>query len=392
MLSPLSQRTNAEPLTLELLRKHVPVVRKGLEAIDALNDGTERSRIETNALLMEKRKGTQSQEVLIISALPLIKKISSQEFQRRRAWNSRVSYDDVLQEAIAGFIRGLRSYNETANHVSPTNYLSQWISTSIRRKIENLEHDFAIPYEVVDRARRIRAVTSRLSSELSRTPTDEEILDALNETSNYGYKWSKKTNPLAPTDALPAKTNNKKEFTQAHLDEARDLAARSYALQSHDTPTVDSEESYEKASTPLTQDDRDSNPVEDSDLAKSRQDFFQQAFIAMKIGSKQKDIILRHFGMEPYDEPQTQKEIIKDTALPSRFIKAVITSFSTYMPTKGGIFHQLILVTEPDIIEALEMGWLIPLLGEWPKGQRNPEVPPTVLTQAGVRATSQKKK
>lgn len=388
MSSPISQRTNAEPLTLELLKLHVPVVREGQEAIAALKDEKDRTRAETNALLMQKRRGSQSQEILIISALPLIKKIASTEFQRRRAWNSRVSYDDVLQEAIAGFIRGLLSYKENANHVSPTNYLSQWITTSIRRRIENLEHDFAIPYEVVERARRIRAVRSRLSSELSRNPSDEEVLDALNEQGSYGgYKWSKATNPLAET---PAKAADKK-FTQSHLDEAKDLAARSYALQTHDTPTVDNEESYEKASTPLTQDDNDLNPVEEGDLSRSRQEFFQKAFLAMKIGSKQKDIILRYFGMAPYGEPQTQKEIIKNTALPSRFIKSVITSFSIYMPTQGGVFHQLVLVTEPDIIEAMDMGWLIPRLGEWPKGKKTPEAPPTILTQAGLRATTQKK-
>jgi RNA polymerase sigma factor (sigma-70 family) len=385
--SPISRRTNAQPLTLELLKEHVPTVRKGQEAIKEIKEDKERTRPELNALLMQKRKGSQAQEILIISALPLIKNIASKEFQRRRAWNSRVSYEDVLQEAIAGFIRGLLSYNETANHVSPTNYLSQWITTSIRRKIENLEHDFAIPYEVVERARRIRAVKSRLTSELSRNPTDSELLDALNEQGNYGgYKWSKATNPL---DTPPKETE--KKFTQAHLEEAHDLSARSYALQPHDAPSNDSEETFEKASTPLTIDEETSNSVDDADLAQSRQDFFKRVFLAMKIGSKQKDIILRYFGMVPYDEPQTQKEIIKNTALPSRFIKSVITSFQTYMATKGGVFHQLVLGTEPDIIEALEMTFLVPILGEWPKGQKLPEAPPTILTQSGIRAVTQKK-
>lgn len=191
MSSPITSRTNAQPLSLELLREHVPTVRAGQEAIRLLGDGTERSRVETNNLLGEKRKGSRAQEILIISALPLIKNISSKEFQRRKAWSSRISYDDVLQEAIAGFIRGLLSYDETANHSSPTNYLGMWITTSIRRKVEAMEHDFAIPYEVVERARRIRAVRGRLSNELSRPPTDEEVLEALNDPEGYskGFQW-----------------------------------------------------------------------------------------------------------------------------------------------------------------------------------------------------------
>jgi DNA-directed RNA polymerase sigma subunit (sigma70/sigma32) len=401
MSSPINSRTNAQPLSLDLLKIHVPIVREGQEAIKLLADGTERTRIEANTLLKQKQKGSRAQEVLILSALPLIKNISSKEFQRRRAWSSRVSYDDVLQEAIAGFIRGLLSYDETANHSSPTNYLGQWITTSIRRKVEALEHDFAIPYEVVERARRIRAVKSRLSNELSRTPTDEELLDGLNEVGTYprgSYKWGKNANPLAPVSpveeiTLPevAPKATVKKFTQAHLVEARDLAARSYSLQSYDTPTMDSEESYEKASTPITIEEKDANTnFEDKDLASSRNGFFNSAFLAMKIGSRQKDIILRYFGMEPYDEPQTQKEIITNTALPPRFVKAVIATFSIYMPLKGGVFHQLIIITEPDIIESLELTWLLPLLGEWPKGQKHPEAPPLVLTQSGTKATQKK--
>lgn len=401
MSSPINSRTNAQPLSLDLLKEHVPIVRDGQEAIKLLADGTERTRVESNTLLIQKRKGSRAQEVLILSALPLIKNISSKEFQRRRAWSSRISYDDVLQEAIAGFIRGLLSYDETANHSSPTNYLGQWITTSIRRKVESLEHDFAIPYEVVERARRIRAVRSRLSNELSRNPTDEELLDGLNEGGTYprgNYKWGKNANPLAPvspveeveTPVVAGKPLVKK-FTQAHLIEARDLASRSYSLQSYDTPTMDSEESYEKASTPLTIEDRDANSnFEDKDLASSRNSFFNSAFLAMRIGSRQKDIILRYFGMEPYDEPQTQKEIITNTALPPRFVKAVISTFSIYMPLKGGVFHQLIIVTEPDIIESLELTWLLPLLGEWPKGHKFPEPPPLVLTQTGTKATQKK--
>lgn len=394
MPSPITSRTNAQPLTLELLKQHVPVVRDGQEAIQLLADGTERTRVEINTLLMRKRKGSQAQETLIISALPLIKNIASKEFQRRRAWSSRISYDDILQEAIAGFIRGLLSYDETANHTSPTNYLGQWITTSIRRKVEALEHDFAIPYEVVERARRIRAVRSRLTSELSRNPTDAELLEALNEPGTYprgNYKWGKNTtNPL--TTPIPVVTekpsSSAKKFTQAHLDEARGLASRSYSLQSYDTPTIDAEESYEKASTPLTIDDANqNNTIENSDLSTSRNSFFNNAFLEMRIGSRQKDIILRYFGMSPYDEPQTQKEIITNTALPPRFVKAVISSFSMYMPLKGGVFHKLIIVTDADIIESLELTWLVPILGEWPSNQKEPTPPPAVLTQAGTKAT-----
>lgn len=384
MSSPINSRTNAAPLSLELLREHVPHVKAGQEATRLLGDDIERTLEERKELLRLKQKGTRSQETLIISALPIIKSLASKEFQRRKAWSSRISFDDVLQEAIAGFIRGLLSYDETANHASPTNYLGMWVTTSIRRRVEALEHDFSIPYEVVERARRIRAVTGRLKGELLRNPTDEELLDALNDTDGYNknQKWGSQQEPSTSKRAS-------KKFTQAQIDEARDLAGRSYSLYNYESTTQDSEETYEKASTPLTIEQTDSNElIENNNLSKSRLDFFNTAFIQMRIGSKQQDIILRYFGMGAYTQPQTQKEIISNTALPPRFVKAVITSFSTYMPTKGGIFHHLILNSDPDLIDGLELGWLLPILGEWPDKQRTAKEAPVILTQSNTKTSA----
>jgi DNA-directed RNA polymerase sigma subunit (sigma70/sigma32) len=354
--------------------------------MEELKNNADLSKEERNVLLTQKNQGTRSQEVLIISALPLIKNITSREFQRRKAWNSRVSFDDLLQEAISGFIRGLLSYDETSNHGSPTNYLGQWITTTIRRRTENLEHDFAIPYEVVERSRRIKAVAGRLNTELNRPPTDEELLEALNDpndTNKGAYKWG---GTKASGDKKPVRAANK--FTMAHIQEAKDLNDRSYSLYSSDTSaSEDDQETYEKASTSLTADEASQYSYEDADLSSSRLQFFEQAFITMRIGSRQRDIILRCFGLKPYIEPQTQKEIIAQTALPPRFVKSVITSFQVYMPHKGGVFHRIILDMEPDDVEALELTWLIPILGDWPKGKRTPDSPPAILTQTTLKTT-----
>lgn len=387
MPSSINARTNAAPLTLELLREHVPAVKIGETANQKLLDPTQNLTLrEKRELTKQKQEGTRSQEILIISALPLIKNIASKEFQRRKAWSSRISYDDVLQEAIAGFIRGLFSYKEKPNHTSPTNYLGMWITTSIRRRVEALEHDFTIPYEVIERARRIKAVTGRLKTELLRTPTDEELLEALN--SNEGYiqtpKWR-------TSDKEKPASKKGPKFRQAHINEARNLANRSYHLGTYETPSYDSEDTYEKAGTPLTTETENiDEKVETTSLSSSRIEFFNKAFITMKIGSKQQDIILRYFGIGNYPEPQTQKEIITNTGFPPRFIKTVITTFSTYMPTKGGIFHSLVLETDPDLIESLEMSWLLPILGNWPDKQKSPVPAPKILTQTTTSVSTRK--
>jgi DNA-directed RNA polymerase specialized sigma subunit len=382
MASPILERTNAQPLTLELLREKVPVVKAGNAAMLHLKENDYADKVEMNALLLLKNKGSRAQEILIISALPLIKNISSKEFQRRRAWNSRVSYDDILQEAIAGFIRGLLSYKEEAKHISPTNYLGQWITTTIRRKIEVMDHDFAIPYEVIERGRRIKAVHSRLTSEKTREPTDDEMLEALNSNEQYngGYKWGK----VKIEGEVPSA--RQKIITQKQLEEARELATKSYAIYSQDSVMDEDSESYERISTPLTVDEVESHDdINEKDLNRSRLVFFEGAFIAMRIGSKQKDIILRFFGLSPYSQPQVQKEIVVETGLPLKFVKEVLMVFPQYMAAKGGIFHQKMLETPLNVIEELELEWVLAIVGEWPEGLKTPVTAPEVLTQIGTK-------
>lgn len=394
MQSRITRRTNEQPLTLELLRVHVPTVRVGSAANTRLREeGDSLTSEERNRLLLERRAGTRSQEILILSALPLIKDIASKEFARRKAWSSRIPYEDVLQEGISGFIRGLLSYNEK-NSGSATNYLSQWVSTTIRRRIEAAEHDFTVPYEVVERSRRIRAVQGRLTNELGRQPSREELLTELNTpTGAVGrYRWgSRKLEEEAPVVGKPA--TSKQMFTDAHLDEALNIQPRTYGVASYDTPQVNAEEDsgdYERQAYSIYDDVNESptstSGFDDKNLAEARLKFFHTVFQQMKTGSRQKDIVLRYFGLHPYPSPQTQKLIITETGYSAKFIKAVITSFQTYMPARGGVFHHLVLAMAPDEVESLELGWLVPLLGDLPSGKQTP--PPAILTQNHTRVPS----
>lgn len=368
-----------QQLTLELLRSNIPLVKAASEANLKLNSGEKIAKKELQLLLSARNKGKKAQDELLFAALPLIKSIASKEFQRRKNWNSRVSYDDIMQEAMLGFIRGLQSFNIEATNTSPTNYLGQWITVSIRRKVEAMDHDFAIPYEMIERHRRIRAVKARIANILEREPNDEELLSALNATEQDGaiYKWGKVDKDNTATRS--------KQFTQKHLDEYREAADKTYAITSYDVPNNESEDgSYEVEAKSLFDDERNNyDNVDANDLSLSRLAFFNDIFIEMRIGSRQKDVILRYFGLEPYDSPQLQKEIVQQTGVPPKFVKIVVEAFTMYMPLKGGIFHQKMLQLELDDVEALELSWLLPILGEWPD-ITSPITPPEVLTQTGL--------
>lgn len=387
------QRTYAQPLTLELLAEQVPLVKTGYEAHQRLQEKpagykavSKEEREEYHNLQKQVNKGKDAQEALIMSALPLIKDLASKEYSRRQAWSSRVSYEELLSEAVAGFIRGLLSYHPAKTKHSATNYLGQWVVTTVRRRLETLEHDFSIPYEVVERNRRIVAVRSRLTSELKREPSDEELLIALNDKDQKpGNKWGKTANtendlvePIA--DPKPG-SKRSAQFTQEHLEISRELSAKLYTMQSNEPTDSEEEGSYEKYSTPISsQPIKDVADIEDSSIKESKKDFFMEVFLMMKIGSKQKDIILRFFGMSPYTEPQIYREIVQQTGLTSRYVKNVVMSFNQYMPQKGGIFHYKLLQLDYETTVDLELEWLVPILGEWPTRTPTPLPPPAVLT------------
>lgn len=59
------------------------------------------------------------------------------------------------------------------------------------------------------------------------------------------------------------------------------------------------------------------------------------------------------------------------------------------MPKKGGIFHSLIQISDPELIEDLELSWLYNALGEWPTNLKTPYAPPSILSQTHTK-TSQK--
>lgn len=355
-------------------------MKDGQEAAVFLTENKVRGKKALAELLKRKHMGERAQEELLFAALPLIKSIASKEFQRRRNWQSRVSYDDIMQEAMMGFIRGLQSFNIEATNTSPTNYLGQWITVSIRRRVEAMDHDFAIPYEMVERHRRIRAVRARLANVLTREPNDEELLEALNASEQDGtiYKWGK------VEKSEDSKRN--KVFTQKHLDEYREVADKTYGLVSYELPDdaeSDSKSTFELSASPIHGESRERtyDYLEEEDLSASRLEFFNDVFIEMRIGSRQKDVILRFFGLKPYTDSQLQKEIVEQTGFSAKFIKAVIEAFSMYMPLKGGIFHKKMVSLEPDEVEGLELAWLIPILGDWPYGQVEPIAPPEILTQ-----------
>lgn len=304
--------TETPQLTLDVLAHYVPIIHAGYDSHDP----------------MVIRRAQRATEELLEISMPLIKNIARKEYNRRQKWNSRVPLEDIIQEGTWGFLRGIRAYNVDGNHKSPTNYLGQWVHSDIRRNIEEMDHDFSIPHETIERHRKIRAIRSSLFTTLGREPSDEEIIAHHND--------EKIVNKLGPTKK--SATSKRKPLEQKHIDEERAYASVTGAL-----PPVEPNVS----------------PSVENTITLPLNSFFTDVFHAMNIGEVQEKVIRAKFGLPPYDSEQPLRTISNETGLSNYKITQIINAFLAEMGSSNSTFHRILKDLPLDEIEALGLGWVL---------------------------------
>lgn len=372
-ISPLATRLqqDSEPLTLKTLAKYVPAAKASLLASDEMKADPPPTAARKRELQRLISDGEEAKEKLVIIAMPLIKSLARKEMSRRQAWNSRVVVDDIISEGLGGLMRGIRAYNVDGKHTSPTNYLGQWIVTDMRRNTEVIDHDFSVPYEAIERHRRIRAIRSRLFNELNRQPTNEEIVEAANDGSYQDRSMMGKVNknPNATPSARRA-------ITLKQVEEEQDLAARTgatrpvHGLGGSGGDDDDTRGVEDMAVHAVYDTDNNSQPygiddVDEGAAKRSLTSLIEDSFNLMNVAQTQRDIIRRRFGLLPYDTEATIDAIITQTGVPKHRINRIVTAYSAQMALKNGIFHQLVARHDADEIETMGIGWVRGVLGDF---------------------------
>lgn len=353
-ISPLLSRikNQTDTLSLDALARYIPLAKRGKEAQVELTENPELPAETRRKLFREVSAGKDATENLVLLALPLVKTIAHREYNRRQSWNTRVSFDDMIQEGIGGFLRGIESYNIEGNQSSATNYLGQWILSDIRRHVESLEHDFSIPHETIERHRKIRAIRSHLFNKLNRYPTDQEILDHANNG-----EWQSNTK-MGRVVKDPNAVG--RQLTLKNLEEEREFASSTGALESLVASNDEENEYYERTSTPLSGEPEalSTDEIENRSASAALTALFEVVFDRMGLGKMQEDIIRQKFGMKPYDSEQSLQDIAQKTRLTKYRINQVLTAFSQEMASPGSIFHQVVVTIPVEELDSMGLGWI----------------------------------
>jgi RNA polymerase primary sigma factor len=85
-----------------------------------------------------------------------------------------LAFDDLVSEGNMGLLRAVEGFDPTMNTRFST-YASYWIKQSIKRALVNTAKTIRIPAYMAELLTKWRRATNRLSDELGRPPTEEEL-------------------------------------------------------------------------------------------------------------------------------------------------------------------------------------------------------------------------
>lgn len=88
--------------------------------------------------------------------------------------NATCSYDDLYQEGIAGLIHAIGKFDVTKGYRLST-YSYRWIQAYVQRYYQNHARSVRVPVHVADAQVSLNKQVERLTFELGRTPTMQEI-------------------------------------------------------------------------------------------------------------------------------------------------------------------------------------------------------------------------
>ena len=138
-----------------------------------INDTPLLTAAEEYDLAVEVTEGSpEAREKMIRANLRLVVNIA------RSYTGKGLSFQDLIEEGNLGLLRAVEGFDPTMGTRFST-YASYWIKQSIKRALINCAKAIRIPAYMVEILSKWRKATARLTDELGRAPTQDEIIHRL---------------------------------------------------------------------------------------------------------------------------------------------------------------------------------------------------------------------
>ncbi len=116
--------------------------------------------------------------------------------------NYGLSFPDLIAEGNIGLMKAVERYDPAKGGKLST-YAAWWIKQSIKRALANQARTIRMPVHAVDTVSKIRHTTHRLTDELGRTPTDDELMAVLKIDERKLHHLREIAQPPVSLDSTP---------------------------------------------------------------------------------------------------------------------------------------------------------------------------------------------
>ena len=175
-------------LKLQQETEYSKAVQNGIaaqEALDAYHAGKKKlSEEEVERLENYVAEGDQARDILTESNLRLVVSIA------KKFTNKGLEFQDLIQEGNMGLMKAVRKFDPDKGFKFST-YATWWIKQSITRAIADQARTIRIPVHMVETINRMSRIQRRLTQELHRDPTPQEIAKEMDKSVEYVIKIQK---------------------------------------------------------------------------------------------------------------------------------------------------------------------------------------------------------
>ena len=166
-----------ERLTTEALRYYVPLFQRGLRAEEKLNDDENLSTAERNLYENESRLASLALSKVAQLSAPLITAEINKLISNSHLPHTQDLFYLIYFGGLNGMKRGMAKFDVDKIQNSATNYLFQWFGVYAKRELAAAEAPYGVAPSRFQRYKKVSAVRKKMTAELEREPTNQEIFD-----------------------------------------------------------------------------------------------------------------------------------------------------------------------------------------------------------------------